>query len=150
MNPKSLPSAARSTLLAWGLLSLAASAAHAGTLQEVEVRGHKLPVAQARGDVSKVCPAIQQQLPEALAGAYNEERRDAVVQVQMRLQGQRIVQVMPISGPRSYHRHVRSAMSAVDCRSDRSDEQVFAFAVRFGTPLPGQQASATLLEAAPR
>lgn len=85
-----------------------------------------------RGDISRACPAIHQQLPEALARAYQEHRSDGSVQVQLRLVGDRVVDVRTEGGPRAYQRHVRTALYGVSCRIDGSAN--YAFEVRFADP----------------
>ncbi len=93
------------------------------------------PAADApqRTDPGRACPAIHQQLPDALARAYQHLNLDGVVQVQMRVRGNEVVAVQTLSGPPRYHRWVRSALREVACRVE-GGEQTFAFAIRFADP----------------
>jgi hypothetical protein len=121
-------------LCTWMLACLPLSA----LAETVEVRAQRLPVDGARTDISRVCPAIHAQLPEALASAQQALWVQGVVQVQVRLQGREVLEVAAQGGPRATHRFIRQAMQALDCRSEGSAPQVFALAVRFGaTPASG-------------
>jgi hypothetical protein len=129
-------------------LPLLATAQSAGTAapQRVEIRTPQLADAPRR-DVTTVCPKIQDELPEALASAWQAVGKPGVVRVQFTLDGQRVTDVTPVSGPARYARWVRSALQDVSCRSDRQQAQVFQLDIRFVDiyDRPEQRAVALLL-----
>jgi hypothetical protein len=107
--------------------------------QRVEIRsvhGADAP----RRDVTSVCPSIQRELPEALASAWRQVGQEGTVRVHFTLDGNRIVDVASVSGPRHYRQWIRSAMQDVSCQTDRQPTQAFQFDIRFvdtyGMPEP--------------
>ena len=94
-----------------------------------------------RGDLSRVCPAAHTELPESLATAYQTVGVSGVVRMRVAFEGQKVVHMQALDGPRRYHRYLRSAMYDMNCSSDREGRQVFEFAVRFADPseLRGQR-----------
>ena len=116
------------TLLA--LSPLFATAQSSGATQRIEVLSAQA-APTPRLDVRTVCPQIQAELPEALASAWQQVGQAGVVRVQFTLDGQRVTEVTPISGPRRYHRWVRSALFDVACQADRAQAQTFQIDIRF-------------------
>lgn len=121
-----LPAAA---VLALPLLAAAQSTLDAAP-QRVEIRSAQAADTPRR-DVTTVCPAIQSELPEALASAWQHVGQAGVVRVQFTLAGNRIVDVTPVSGPRRYKHWVRSAMQDVSCQADREETQAFQLDIGF-------------------
>ena len=124
----------------------AAQAANSNPPQRVEIRTPQLADAPRR-DVTSVCPKIQDELPEALASAWKAVGKPGLVRVQFTLDGQRVVNVTPVSGSSHYTRWVRSAMEDVSCQSDRTQAQTFQLDIRFVDlyDQPEQRAVALLL-----
>jgi hypothetical protein len=87
-----------------------------------------------RQDVSKVCPAVHAELPEALASAWHAVNRGGVVKLRFTLEGSQVLVARASEGPRAYHRWVRSAIQGVSCTSDQPGRQEFEVAVRFADP----------------
>ena len=118
--------------------------------QPVDVLGQRIRADEPRRDVSKVCPAVHAELPEALASAWHKVGTSGVVRMRFTLDGERVVAAKAYDGPRAYHRHLREAMYAVQCASDRSGHQVFELAVRFADPqelrAEGQRQMARLVD----
>lgn len=102
--------------------------------QPVDVLGQRIRADEPRRDVSTVCPAVHAELPEALASAWHKVGTSGVVRMRFTLDGERVVAAKVYDGPRAYHRHLREAIYAVQCASDRSGRQVFELAVRFADP----------------
>ncbi len=128
--------------------ALPAAPAWAQTSSErVVVTAQRAAVEVARRDVNAVCPAIAEQLPEALASAWHNVGQEGMVRVQFVLDGQTMRDVQALSGPRRYARWVRSAMFDVNCRADTTQPQAFVFDIRFVDPsdLPAQRAVAVLM-----
>ena len=116
-------------LAALPLLAAAQSAAVLAP-QRVEIRTPQLADAPRR-DVTAVCPRIQDELPEALASAWQAVGKPGVVRVQFTLDGQRVTSVTPVSGPARYGHWVKSALEDASCQSDRKEAQVFQLDIRF-------------------
>jgi hypothetical protein len=113
----------------------------------VVITAQRSSVDATRHDVVTVCPAIAEQLPEALASAWHHVGQEGTVRVQFTLQGQAVSAVQALSGPRRYGRWVRSAMFDVSCRADTAQTQTFEFDVRFVDPStlrPGQTVAVLL------
>jgi len=127
-NPSFIASSLSATLLA--LSPLFAAAQSSDATQRVEIRSAQATPAP-RLDVRSVCPQIQAELPEALASAWQQVGQAGTVRVQFTLDGQRVTEVTPVSGPRRYHRWVRSAMDGVACQADRAQVQTFQLDIRF-------------------
>ena len=109
---------------------LLSAAQAAGNTQRVEILSAQAADAPRR-DVATVCPNIADELPEILASAWQQVGQPGTVRVQFTLDGDKVVAVTPTSGPRRYHRWVRSAMNDVTCRSDRAQVQAFQLDIRF-------------------
>ena len=127
-HPRFIASSLCVTLLA--LSPLLAAAQGSGATQRIEVLSAQAAPAP-RLDVRTVCPQIQAELPEALASAWQQVGQAGTVRVQFTLDGQRVTDVTPVSGPRRYHRWVRSAMADVACQADRAQAQTFQLDIRF-------------------
>jgi hypothetical protein len=130
------------------LCALPAASAWAQTSSErVVVSAQRASADTARRDVDTVCPAIAEQLPEALASAWHKVGQEGTVRVQFMLEGQSVRDVQALAGPRRYARWVRSAMHDVNCRADSAQPQAFVFEIRFVDPrdLPAQHAVAVLM-----
>ena len=127
-HPRFITSSLCVTLLA--LSPLLAAAQGSGATQRIEVLSAQAAPAP-RLDVRTVCPQIQAELPEALASAWQQVGQAGTVRVQFTLDGQRVTDVTPVSGPRRYHRWVRSAMADVACQADRAQAQTFQLDIRF-------------------
>lgn len=141
----------RSTLIRLATLGLSvfpliAAAQVAPDPQRIEIRSAQSDA--PRRDVSSVCPQIEQELPEVLASAWQHVGQPGTVRVQFTLDGQRVAQVTPLSGPRRYHRWVRSAMQDVSCQADRQGVQAFQFDIRFVDihDQPSRRAVAVLMQ----
>lgn len=120
----------------FSLAPLAASAqAQPAASSPVNVLGQRVAADAPRRDVSKVCPAVHNELPEALASAWQRVGRSAVVRVRFTLEGNRVREAVALDGPRAYHHHLRAALHDVNCSSDRPGVQTFEVAVRFADPL---------------
>jgi len=111
-------------------LLAAAQSAAAPAPQRVEIRIPQLADAPRR-DVTTVCPKIQDELPEALASAWQAVGKPGIVRVQFTLDGQHVVSVMPVSGPARYRHWVKSALEDASCQSDHKEAQVFQLDIHF-------------------
>jgi hypothetical protein len=89
----------------------------------VEVVG-RLPLREA-------CPAVDDDLPDALARAWDEVAIPGTVQVEFGLVGRRIVAVTPLQGPQRYFRYVRRAVRALACDSGVAEPRIVRFDIRF-------------------
>jgi len=89
-----------------------------------------------RLDVRSVCPKIDQELQQSLTRAWARVETPAVVRVQFKLKGQRVTEVVPVSGRVGYDPYVRQAVSGLTCdaRADGDVEHVFVFNIRFVDP----------------
>ena len=89
-----------------------------------------------RLDVRSVCPKIDQELRQSLTRAWTRVEMPTVVRVQFKLKGQRVTDVVPLSGRVGYYRYVRQAVSGLTCdaRADSDVEHVFVFNIRFVEP----------------
>lgn len=90
--------------------------------------------APARKDVTRVCPALHAELPEALASAHRQIGFIGTVRLRFTLDGDQVVEARASEGPRAYHRFVRTAIRGATCVSDRAGPQVFELTVRFADP----------------
>lgn len=93
------------------------------TLSPVEV--------MASMPIQKACPAVDQDLERTLYRVWRDVATPGTVQVEMTLQGQRIVNVSASGGPRAYHRPVRRAVYQLQCDSGQEVSQVVRFQVKF-------------------
>lgn len=84
-----------------------------------------------RRDVSVACPDYAQVLRDALAGVFDRVGVVGVVKVQIRIQGSRIVDVTPVSGPREYYRPVQNAVRRMRCGIDGANEVLVPLEVSF-------------------
>ena len=136
----------RYTLIA-AVLSLVAGAAAAQDpdLTRVEIAGKQLPKL-SRTDVHKVCTHLDSTLFEGLAKAWYDNQAEGDVRVQFQLRGGEITSVTTTGGPRVYHQAIRRAMPYVDCQTDASATQQFAFVLAFreSEEEPGQMKMAFL------
>jgi ferredoxin-NADP reductase len=125
----------------------AASVVAQTSSERVVVSAQRAGADTARRDVDAVCPAIAEQLPEALASAWHKVGQEGTVRVQFLLEGQSVRDVQALAGPRRYARWVRSAMHDVNCRADTAQAQAFVFDIRFTDPrdLPAQRSVAVLM-----
>jgi protein TonB len=89
------------------------------------------PASPLRRDVSVACPDYAQVLREALAGVFERVGVVGVVKVQIRIQGSRIVDVTPVSGPREYYRPVQNAVRRMRCGIEGADEVLVPLEVSF-------------------
>lgn len=101
----------------------------------VDVVARRVPEeAPARKDVTRVCPDLHAELPEALASARTQVGSTGTVRLRFTLDGDRVVEARASDGPRAYHRFVRTAIRGATCASDRTGPQVFELTVRFADP----------------
>ncbi|HEY4083244.1 MAG TPA: hypothetical protein VGM81_21365 [Burkholderiaceae bacterium] len=136
----------RHTLIAATLSLVAGAAAAQGSdLTRVEIAGKQLPKL-SRTDVHKICTHLDSTLSEGLANAWFHNQAEGDVRVQFQLQGNEITNVTTTGGPRVYHQAIRHAMPYVDCQTDASASQQFAFVVAFraSEENPGQMKMAFL------
>jgi hypothetical protein len=84
-----------------------------------------------RLDIESACPRIREVLPEHLESAARRLQRNGVVEVRLTLRGDRIVEVMPVSGPAPYFGPVRFAVRHLHCRVEQAQEQAFFFRIAF-------------------
>jgi protein TonB len=89
------------------------------------------PAPPLRRDVSVACPDYAQVLRDALAGVFDRVGVVGVVKVQIRIQGSRIVDVTPVSGPREYYRPVQNAVRRMRCGVEGADEVLVPLEVSF-------------------
>ena len=121
----------RHTLIAAALALVAgAASAQDSDLSRVEIAGKQLPKL-SRTDVHKICTHLDSTLAEGLANAWFRNQAEGDVRVQFQLQGGEITNVTTTGGPRVYHQAIRHAMPYVDCQTDASATQQFAFVVAF-------------------
>jgi hypothetical protein len=122
------------------LLSLALSClALAGAAQAQTAAAASSPVQvqapraaqDVRRDVSTVCPALHQQLPESLASTWHRVDRAGMARARFTLRGNKVVGFQALEGHRGHLRGLRDALQEVDCSSDHTQDQVFEIAVRF-------------------
>jgi hypothetical protein len=90
--------------------------------------------APARTDVSVLCPGIHAELPELLARAAQESGREGTVQVSFQIEGSRITALQAQGGPRSLHRHVRTAVGGLACDNGAAGRQAVRLSVQFVDP----------------
>jgi hypothetical protein len=100
-----------------------AAAAGTSPTPAVEVVG-RIPIRQA-------CPAVDDELPDALAKAWDEVAIPGTVQVEFGLVGRRIVDVTPLQGPKRYFRYVRRAVGALECDSGVTAPRIVRVDIRF-------------------
>jgi hypothetical protein len=100
-----------------------AAAAAASPTPAVEVVG-RIPIRQA-------CPAVDGELPDALAQAWDEVAIPGTVQVEFGLVGRRIVDVTTLQGPKRYFRYVRRAVGGLDCNSGVTEPRIVRVDIRF-------------------
>ncbi len=112
-------------------------AATAGASAPVQVQGNRL-AEPPRRDVASVCPALHEQLPEALASAWQRAGRPGVARARFTLRGDRVLNIESIEGHRAHQRGLRWALQDLACRSDHAGDQVFEIVVRF---VDGDEAS---------
>jgi hypothetical protein len=84
-----------------------------------------------RLDIESACPQIHEVLPERLESAVQRLQRNGVVEVRLTLHGDRIVEVMPLSGPVRYFPPVRFAVRHLQCRVEETQAQAFYFRIAF-------------------
>ncbi|MEX8511210.1 MAG: energy transducer TonB [Leptothrix ochracea] len=89
------------------------------------------PASPLRRDVSVACPDYAQVLRDALAGVFDRVGVVGVVKVQIRIQGSKIVDVTPVSGPRDYYRPVQNAVRRMRCGVDGANEVLVPLEVSF-------------------
>jgi|RhiMetdeSRZDD1v2_1073273.scaffolds.fasta_scaffold383228_2 hypothetical protein len=82
-------------------------------------------------DIESVCPQIHEVLPERLESAARRLQRNGIVEVRLTLRGDRIVEVMPLSGPVRYFAPVRAAVRHLHCRVEEAQEQAVFFRIVF-------------------
>jgi len=89
------------------------------------------PAPPARAEISLVCPNHVGVLRDALSGWYDRIGVTGVVKVTIRVRGDRIVEVTPVSGPREYWRPVQNAVKRLRCGIEGADEVVVPLEVAF-------------------
>lgn len=89
------------------------------------------PAAPARAEISLVCPNHVGVLRDALSGWYDRIGVTGVVKVMIRVRGDRIVDVTPVSGPREYWRPVQNAVKRLRCGIEGADEVLVPLEVAF-------------------
>lgn len=75
------------------------------------------------------CPQLDQALQELLQGPAWRLQEDTRMQVQFRLEGERISAVRSQGGARHLHARVRRAVEQLSCRSDQAAPQELAFSL---------------------
>ncbi len=127
-----------------GLLANAALA-QSPDLSRVEVAGKQLPKL-SRTDVHKVCTHMDSTMQQQLARAWFSNLTEGEVRVQFQLQGGEITEVTTRGGPWLYHRDIRRAVRYLECQTDASATQQFAFVVAFkeSDETPGEMKLALL------
>jgi hypothetical protein len=133
--------------LPWKSLVAALSLAIASPLLRAEPASTETRLATvtttARLPVRLACPDVDQELPDELVQAWNEVGLPGVVRVEFKLQGRRIVEVNPLTGPQRYFRHVRKAVRSLDCRAPDGAPHVVQMNIRFVDMAGGDGATAT-------
>jgi protein TonB len=66
-------------------------------------------------EVAALCPDYKDTLTGALAGQFDRVGITGVVKVNIKFQGNKIVEVQPVSGPREYFRAVQNAVRRFNC-----------------------------------
>ena len=84
-----------------------------------------------RLDIEAACPQIRKALPEELGSAVRKFQREGIVEVRMTLRNDRIVDVMPLSGPVRYFAPVRAAVKQLHCHVNEAQDQAFFFRIAF-------------------
>lgn len=70
-------------------------------------------------------------LQQALDGVYDKVGIDGTVKVSLRVQGNRIVDVQPVSGPKAYQRYVLPAVRRIQCSATGEAEMIVPLDVVF-------------------
>jgi periplasmic protein TonB len=89
------------------------------------------PQAPVRAEVSIACPGYIRTLQGALAGVYEKVGIDATVKVTLRVRGDRIIDVQPVSGPKAYQRYVLDAVRRISCSATGASELLVPLDVTF-------------------
>jgi protein TonB len=89
------------------------------------------PAAPARGEIGINCPGYKEVLQNSLSGLYDRVGVTGVVKVQIRIHGNQIVDVTPVSGPREYYRQVQNAVRRMKCSVNGGDELLVPLEVSF-------------------
>jgi hypothetical protein len=107
----------------------AGAVAQTAPAQSIEVRGSTL-----RTDVRALCPAIDNELHDALVKTVQEVATAAVMDVRFELAGTRIAGVSTGAGPLRYQRAVKRAVRGLECNGGTPAAQTVALRVRFVDP----------------
>jgi len=89
------------------------------------------PPAPVRAEVSVACPGYIRTLQGALEGVYEKVGIDATVKVSLRVKGDRIIDVQPVSGPKAYQRYVLDAVRRIQCSASGAAELIVPLDVTF-------------------
>jgi protein TonB len=81
--------------------------------------------------VGVACPGYREILQSSLAGQFDRVGITGVVKVTIRIKGNQIVEVQPVSGPREYYRAVQSAVRRFSCSAQGADELPVTLEVSF-------------------
>lgn len=74
-------------------------------------------------EVAVVCPGYRRILETSLADEWNRVGITGVVEVLIKVRGNRIEDVLALSGPKEYHRAVQRAVRRFKCSVDGADER---------------------------
>ncbi len=78
-----------------------------------------------------VCPGYRRILESSLADEWNRVGITGVVEVLIKVRGNRIDSVQALSGPKEYHRAVQRAVLRFKCSVDGADERDVRLEVSF-------------------
>ncbi len=86
------------------------------------------------GPLRSACPGVDEQLQTALFKTVRDDGSAALLNVSVKLQGQRVLSVDTEGGPPRYHSAVRKALLALRCSSDGDAAQTVRFTISFIDP----------------
>jgi len=93
--------------------------------------GPSPPAPPQRAEVGLACPGYARVLQTSLANAFERVGIEGTVKVQIRVRGNQIVDVTPLSGPREYYRLVQAAVRRMNCTASGAEEVVVPLDVVF-------------------
>jgi protein TonB len=84
-----------------------------------------------RVEVSVACPGYVDVLRNSLGAIRDKVGIDGVVSVRIKIRGNQVVEVTPLSGPREYFRPVQNAVRKFGCQASGQEEVVTSLEVVF-------------------
>jgi protein TonB len=87
--------------------------------------------AVVKREISLACPGYEAVLASALEEAIDRVGLKGTVQTLIRIRGNQVVDVLPQSGPKEYHKYVQAAVKRMRCTAGGADEVQVSLPVIF-------------------